>query len=69
VGPRSALVRLRDTVFCFKRLPGNLFKRVEVKIDNETGDRVSFSQGVENGDEVVSEGGLLLDAALNGGSS
>ena len=65
VAPKSALVNLRDITFCFKRLPGNIFKRVSVRIDGESGANVAVAQGLDDGDMVVSEGALLLDAALN----
>jgi RND family efflux transporter MFP subunit len=66
IAPKSALVRLGDKVFSFKRLPGNIFKKVTIATDGDSGDTVSVSQGLNDGDSVVSEGGLLLDAALNG---
>jgi Cu(I)/Ag(I) efflux system membrane fusion protein len=66
VAPKSALVRLQDDVFCFKRLPGNIFKKVSIKVDGDNDDTVAVTQGLSDGDEVVSEGGLLLDAALHG---
>ncbi len=69
VAPKSALVRLRDSVFCFKRMPGNIFKRVQVTVEAESSDSVAVTQGLEDEDQVVTEGGLLLDAALNGGES
>ncbi len=65
VAPKNALVRLGDTVFCFKRIPGNQFKKVFVKAESESGDKISVSDGLVDGDEVVSEGGLLLNAALS----
>ena len=68
VAPKTALVRLRDSLFCFKRSSGNIFKRVPVTVQTETGNQVAISQGLNDGDEVVSEGGLLLDAALSGAS-
>lgn len=66
VAPKNTLVRLQDKTFCFKRLPGNVFKKVLVTYDGESTDSISVTQGMEDGDEVVSEGGLLLDGALNG---
>lgn len=68
IAPRDAFVRLRDTTFCFKRLPGNVFKRVSVATNAESEEGVSVTQGLSDGDEVVSQGGLLLDAALSGNS-
>jgi RND family efflux transporter MFP subunit len=66
IAPKSALIRLQDTTFVFKRLPGNIFKKTSVVTDGESADSVSIKQGLDDGDEVVSQGGLLLDAALNG---
>jgi RND family efflux transporter MFP subunit len=66
IAPKSALVRLLDTTFVFKRLPGNVFKKVTITTDGESADSVSVKQGLDDGDEVVSQGGLLLDAALTG---
>jgi membrane fusion protein, copper/silver efflux system len=66
IAPKSALVRLEDTTFAFKRLPGNIFKKVTIVTDGESTDSVAVKQGLDDGDEVVSQGGLLLDAALNG---
>lgn len=69
VAPKSALVRLRDVVFCFKRMPGNIFQRVPLTIEAESSDSVAVSEGLKDGDEVVTEGALLLDAALTGDGS
>jgi multidrug efflux pump subunit AcrA (membrane-fusion protein) len=66
IAPKSALVRLRDSAFCFKRLPGNVFKRVSVTVNGESETTMAVDKGLDDGDEVVSEGGLTLDAALNG---
>jgi RND family efflux transporter MFP subunit len=66
IAPKSALVRLQDTTFVFKRFPGNIFKKVLVKTNGESQDSVAVSEGLDDGDEIVSQGGLLLDAALNG---
>jgi cobalt-zinc-cadmium efflux system membrane fusion protein len=69
IAPKNALVRLHDSVFAFRRLPGNVFQRVSVETDGESLNSVSVSKGLSEGDEVVSEGGLLLDAALSGDST
>ena len=66
VASKSALIRLKDVVYVYKRTPGNIFKKIPVTTDAESLDNVSVTQGLSDGDEVVSEGGLLLDAALNG---
>ena len=66
IAPKSALVRLLDTTFAFKRLPGNVFKKTTIKTNGESFDLVAVSEGLVEGEEVVSQGGLLLDATLNG---
>jgi len=66
IAPKSSLVRLENTTFAFKRTPGNIFKKVLITTDGESLDTVSVTKGLDENDEVVSQGGLLLDAALNG---
>lgn len=66
IAPKNALVRLRDTVFTFKRLPGNIFKKVFVAVDGESTSGISVAKGLDEGDDVVSVGSLLLDASLAG---
>jgi Cu(I)/Ag(I) efflux system membrane fusion protein len=66
LAPKQSFVRLANDVFCFKRLPGNIFKKVSVTIDGESSDAVSISRGLGDGEEIVSEGGLYLNAALGG---
>ena len=65
IAPKSALVQLRGSVFCFKRLPGNIFKKVAITTNGESTDNVAVTQGLDDGDDVVSQGGLLLDASLS----
>lgn len=64
LAPKTALIRLRDSLFCFIRQPNNIFKRVIVKVGSESGEKAEITDGLKNGDEVVTEGALLLDAAL-----
>jgi hypothetical protein len=55
-----------EMVFCFKRGENNTFKKTSITIDGETADEISVSNGLSVGDEVVTEGGLLLESALSG---
>lgn len=66
VAPKSALLRMGDTSYCFKRLPGNVFKKVIVTTSAESSTSVAIASGLVDGDEIVIEGELLLDAAVNG---
>lgn len=67
IAPKSALVRIGDDIFCFKRISGsNVFKKVAVTFSSEGTDTISVTKGLDEGDEVVSEGGLLLEGALGG---
>jgi hypothetical protein len=63
--PAAAIVRLRDTDFCFKRMQGDIFKKVPIEVGKEQNGLALILKGLDAGTEVVSEGGLLLDAALN----
>jgi multidrug efflux pump subunit AcrA (membrane-fusion protein) len=63
--PGSALVRLRDSNFCFMKVGSDVFKKVSLEIAKEQNGIALVTKGVEAGNEVVSEGGLLLDAALS----
>lgn len=42
------------------------FKKVSVKLGSEQAGMTAIADGLKEGDEVVSDGGWLLDAALNG---
>ena len=63
--PKNALVRLNDQLFVFKQLPGGQFQKVLVETGGEQGTNVAITKGLANGDSVVTEGALLLDAALS----
>jgi Cu(I)/Ag(I) efflux system membrane fusion protein len=67
--PKGALVREGNTFICFKELPNHIFKRVTVETSGESGDSVIVTKGLESGDQVVSEGALLLISALSTTSS
>ncbi len=67
--PRKALIRLRDQTFCFKRDGGSEFRRVPIEVGGEQDGVVAVLKGLAAGDEVVSEGALLLDQSLNSADS
>jgi Cu(I)/Ag(I) efflux system membrane fusion protein len=62
---KNILVRAKNSIFCFKRMAGNVFKKIVVNVAAENSDTIAVSDGLSEGDEVVTEGGLLLDGALN----
>jgi len=63
--PSQAVIRLQDIYSVFKKIENNKFQKVPVQISNEQNDLVAISDGLKDGDEVVSTGALLLDAALD----
>ncbi|MBI3556871.1 MAG: efflux RND transporter periplasmic adaptor subunit [Deltaproteobacteria bacterium] len=63
--PAKALIRLNDATFAFKRENGELFRKVQVEVGKEQDGVALVLKGIEAGNEVVTEGALLLDAALN----
>jgi multidrug efflux pump subunit AcrA (membrane-fusion protein) len=67
--PKSALVRDGSGFVAFKELPNNVFKRVPIETLGESGALVIISKGLQAGDQVVSDGALLLVSALATNSS
>jgi Cu(I)/Ag(I) efflux system membrane fusion protein len=67
--PKGALVREGNSFICFKEFPNHIFKRVPVETTGESGDSVIVTKGLETGDQVVSEGALLLTSALSTSSA
>jgi len=63
--PKGALVREGNSFICFKEFPNHIFKRVIIETTGESGDSVIVSKGLDMGDQVVSEGALLLISALS----
>jgi Cu(I)/Ag(I) efflux system membrane fusion protein len=63
--PKSTVLRSHDGMFCFRQTQPNHFQRVAVETAGDQGGYVAVAKGLKNGDLVVSEGGLLLDAALS----
>ncbi len=62
--PTNALVHLDDKEAVFKRLDKERFRKVEVKTADSRNGQTAVLSGLNAGDQVVSEGALLLDAAL-----
>jgi len=78
VVPTPAVIRVADDTFVFKRItprsveekPAFLdFQRVKVTIGTEQSGLIAVTSGLADGDEVIGEGSLLLDAALNTANS
>lgn len=72
--PTVAVVRGPDGYFAFKRLTAKtieaseasvVFKKVPVKMGADQAGMTAIVSGLEEGDEVVTDGAWLLDAALN----
>jgi hypothetical protein len=56
---------MSEVGFCFKQVKDNVFQRVEVKMGDERNGRVAIVSGINPDDKIVSEGALLMNAALN----
>jgi len=62
--PRETLVRAGQNLFAFKRVANNIFKRVSVETLGDHADTAAVAKGLDPGDEVVTDGALLLEASL-----
>ena len=72
--PDTAVVRSPEGDVVYKRLdpqtvemnpPSLQFKKIPVKVSAMQGGMAAISDGLQEGDEVVSQGALLLDGVLN----
>ena len=72
--PTKSIIRTAEGDVIFKRstapsiekkLESVEFKKTAVHVGSEHQGLTAITEGIQNGDEVVSEGGWLLDAALN----
>jgi RND family efflux transporter MFP subunit len=63
--PKQAVIVMSDVGFCFKQTKEDVFQRVEVKIGEEKNGKVTILSGLSPNDKIVSEGTLLMNAALN----
>ena len=67
--PSSALIHSNNLHYCFKKVEDGqiqtVFQRVPVEVSNERNGVSAISQGLKPGDQVISEGALLLNAVLN----
>lgn len=62
--PTAALIRSGATDFVYVRSGANMFKRVAVSSKEESNNMTSILSGVVEGDEVITDGALFLEAAL-----
>jgi RND family efflux transporter MFP subunit len=74
VVPTDAVIRGADKEFVFKRVSAQSvdktadsveFKRVQVTLGADQQGMIAINGGLQSGDDVVSDGALLLDEALN----
>lgn len=63
--PRGAVLLRRDERVVFVRRGGDTFERRVVATGSQFGDRVQVLQGLSVGDEVASDGAVLLDGELD----
>jgi RND family efflux transporter MFP subunit len=62
--PASAVQRHEGKVFVFVHVEGDKFRRVDVELGREAGDRVEVKSGLSTGDAVVVAGGFVLKSEL-----
>jgi Cu(I)/Ag(I) efflux system membrane fusion protein len=60
--PDSALLRTGERTLAFRVLPEGRFEPVAVKVGARFGDRLQVLSGLEEGDEVVTSAGFLIDS-------
>lgn len=72
--PTSAIVRTPEGTIAFKRISANSrentvasldFKRISVSIGTEQGGMTAITSGISEGEEIISDGALLLESAIN----
>jgi len=65
--PSSALLARRDQFFVFVRQKDGSFMQREVQVGDQHGQHATVLNGLAPGDEVVTEGAILLDVEANEG--
>jgi membrane fusion protein, copper/silver efflux system len=63
--PTTAIVRIGELEFVYKKISDNVFQRVRLKTKEEFQTFTAIEEGLTEGDEVITDGGLFLEAALN----
>lgn len=63
--PASALIARRDQFFVFVRRSDGSFVQREVELGSQHGQRATVTSGLSPGEEVATEGAILLDAEAN----
>ncbi len=63
--PTSAILARRDQFFVFLKNSDGSYVEREVKIGDQRGQHTTILTGVRPGDEIVTEGAILLDAEAN----
>jgi RND family efflux transporter MFP subunit len=62
--PTAAVQRYEGKAFVFVHAKGDEFRRVDVELGREAGDRVEVKSGLKPGDAVVAAGGFVLKSEL-----
>ncbi|MBA4187960.1 MAG: efflux transporter periplasmic adaptor subunit [Planctomycetaceae bacterium] len=62
--PASAVQRHQGKTFVFVHVKGDEFRRVDVELGREGGERTEIKGGLKPGDEVVTEGAFVLKSEL-----
>lgn len=62
--PDTAVIHSQDAYFCFKRVAENRFQKVSVNRGDHQDGWVEVLKGLQAGDQIISEGTLLLDGVF-----
>ncbi len=63
--PVSAVLARRDQFFVFLQSADGSYHQQEVKLGEQQGAHVTLTEGVKQGDKLVTQGAILLDAEAN----
>ncbi len=63
--PVSAVLARRDQFFVFLQAADGSYHQKEVKLGEQQGSHVTLIEGVKQGDKLVTQGAILLDAEAN----
>ncbi len=63
--PTTSIIRSGTNEFVYKRTANNVLSRVPVKTKEEFQNLTAIESGINAGDDIVTDGGLFLEAALN----
>ena len=63
--PTTSVIRDGSEDFVYRRVGENTFERIPIQTKEEFKNLSAVTQGLKEGDDVISDGGLFLEAALS----